>query len=83
MLAPFHKMAPFYSGHIYPLPPKLMLYFRPLTGTDLDLQVGGGGGAGHPDPELEVGGSKTFFSAPRASIWSKNKGGPGPSMPLP
>ena len=82
MLGHFHKMTPFYSGHIYPLPPKLMLYFRPMTGADPDLQVGGG--AGHPDPELEGGGSqKNFFSAPRASIWSKNKGGPGSPMPLP
>ena len=58
-----------------------MLYFRPLTGADPDLQIrvgGGGGRAGHPDPEIEGGSDKKFFSAPRASIWSKNKGGPGP-----
>ena len=46
---------------------------------DLDLQVkGGGGGGGHPDPEISGGGgaaSKNFFSALRASFWSKNKGG--------
>ena len=65
MLAHFHKMAPFYSGHIYPLPPKLMLYFRPMTGVVPDLQVGeGGGGAGHPDPELDGGVSKKFFFSP-------------------
>ena len=69
MLAHFHKMAPFYSGPIYPLPPKSMLYFRPLTGADLDLQVGCGGGAGHPDPELEVGVSKTFFFSPLGLIF--------------
>ena len=52
-----------------------------------------------PDPDLEMGGAviqtlrqggedrspKKFFSAPRASVWSKNKGrGAGPSpRPLP
>ena len=47
-----------------------MLYFRPLTGADPDLQVGwGGGGAGHPDPELEVGVSKTFFFSPSGLIF--------------
>ena len=41
---------------------------------DQDLQIGGGVGGGgggvlvcHPDPEI------------RASVWSKNYGGPGPS----
>ena len=40
--------------------------------------AGGGGGIGHPDPEMRGGGvvSKKFFSALRASFWSKNKGGP-------
>ena len=41
---------------------------------DPDLQMGGGG---HPDPEIRGGGavSKKIFSAIRASLWSKNKGG--------
>ena len=38
------------------------------------------GGAGHPDPEIRGGGavSNFNFSALRASVWAKNKGGPGP-----
>ena len=43
---------------------------------DPDLQIrgcggggGGGGGGGHPDPEI-----RRVWS-PRASVWSKNKGG--------
>ena len=38
---------------------------------------GGGGGGGHPDPEIRGGPGlkKNFFSALRASFWSKNKGG--------
>ena len=39
----------------------------------------GGGGGGHPDPEIREGSPKTFFSALWASVWSKNKGGVGPS----
>ena len=35
-----------------------------------------------PDKEEEGGGLKKHFSAPRASVWSKNKGG-GPPGPLP
>ena len=41
---------------------------------------GGGGGAGegrgHPDPEIRGGAGlkKSFFSALRSSVWSKNKG---------
>ena len=43
-------------------------------------------GPGHPDPEMgEAGGgadSKNFFSALRASVWSKNKAvGEGGSSP--
>ena len=40
-------------------------------------------GPGHPDPEIRA--SKKFFSAPRASVWSKHKGGGegGPPGPLP
>ena len=47
-----------------------------------DLEITGG--PGHPDPEIRKGGgggtvSQIFFSALRASVWSKNKeGGPGP-----
>ena len=42
-----------------------------------DLQIRGGG---HPDPEIKGGGGgdrspKKFFSALRASVWSKHKGG--------
>ena len=46
---------------------------------DPDLQIRGRGG-GHPDPEIRERGpvSKIYFSALRASFWSKNKGGPGP-----
>ena len=45
---------------------------------------GGGEGSSHLDPEISGGpGSKKFFWALQASIWSKNKGGgtghPGPS----
>ena len=50
---------------------------------DPDLQVRGGGG-GHPDPEIMGGGGglqTNFFSALRASVWSKNKGMPGPPGP--
>ena len=36
-----------------------------------------GGGGGHPDPDMWGKGrsQKIFFSALRASVWSKNKGG--------
>ena len=36
-------------------------------------------GGGHPDPEIRGGGRspKNFFSALRASFWSKNKRGAG------
>ena len=42
-----------------------------------DKGGGGGGGDGHPDPEIRRGSPKKFFSAHRASVWSKNKGGRG------
>ena len=39
---------------------------------------GGGGGGGHPDPEIRGGAVlKKVFSALRASVWSKSKGGAG------
>ena len=55
---------------------------------DYVLQNSGGsrpsykGGPGHPDPEIRGGGavSKKFFSALRASVWSKNKGGQAPAL---
>ena len=40
---------------------------------DPDLQITGGeGGVGHPDPEIR---------GAQASVWSKNKKGPGPQAP--
>ena len=47
---------------------------------NLEIRVVGWGD-GHPDPEISGGGpvSKNFFPAFRASVWSKNKGGAGPS----
>ena len=48
---------------------------------DSDLQVIGGG---HPEPEIRRGpGLQKIFLALRASVWSKNKGGRGPSPPGP
>ena len=48
---------------------------------DPDLQIRGEGASGHPDPETrgEGGGSKNFFSAPRArpQFGLKIRGGPG------
>ena len=36
----------------------------------------GGGGRGHPDPEIRRAGAVSkFFSALRASVWPKKKGG--------
>ena len=47
---------------------------------DPDLHVTGGH---HPEPEIRGGGLKKIFSALRASVWSKNKGGgQGPPGPL-
>ena len=45
---------------------------------DPDLQIRRG--AGHPDPEIRGGWavSNFNFSALRASVWAKNKGGLGP-----
>ena len=51
--------------------------------TDLDLQIREGGG--HPDTEIRGGADwsqKFFFSALRASVWSKYKGA-GPLAPSP
>ena len=40
-------------------------------------------GGGHPDPEIRGRAGLIFFPALRASVWSKNKGGPGPPGPSP
>ena len=48
-----------------------------MADPDLQLRWEGRGGH-HPDPEISGGGGgglKEFFSAHRASVWSKNKGG--------
>ena len=48
------------------------------TVADQDIQIRRWGGGGHPDPDpYRIRGArsqKTFFSAPWASVWSKNKG---------
>ena len=52
---------------------------QPVGDPDLQTREGGGG---HTDPEKRGGGGLIKkFSALRASVWSKNKGGPGP-LPL-
>ena len=50
---------------------------------DLNFQVREGGG--HPDPEISRGSlvSKKIFSALRASVWFKYKGGRAPWAPPP
>ena len=62
------------------------------TVADQDLQTTGvaGRGGDHPDPEMQwgVGGrgqqsQKKNFSALRASVWPKNKGGAGGPGPYP
>ena len=51
-----------------------------LAMADADLQIRR---TGHPDPEIRGSRSQTNFLALRASVWSKNKGGPGhPGPPL-
>ena len=58
-----------------------------ISTVDPDLQIKRG--PGHPDRDIRSrggGGSrfkKNFSSALRASVWSKNTGGPGPSGPSP
>ena len=71
------------------LPPLSSIFFSlsfPLSPVaDPDLRYGCGGG-GHPDPEIRgaPGLKKFFFSALRASVWSKVKvGGPGLPDPSP
>ena len=51
---------------------------------DPDIQIRGGGGGCQPDPEIRGGGArspKKFYSALRASVWSKNKGRSGGEPP--
>ena len=51
----------------------------PIGGSRPSDKGGGEGGGGHLDPEIRGARSqKKFFSALRASFWSKNKGGAGP-----
>ena len=61
-----------------------------LADPDLQIRGGGGeGGPGHPDPEIRGMGrsNKNFFSALRATDWSKSEGGGwasrAPSLDLP
>ena len=52
---------------------------------DPDLPIRGGGGGGRsttPRDYWSGAVEKKFFSAPRATVWSKNTGG-GPPGPLP
>ena len=47
---------------------------KPVAGPDLQMIRGEGGG--HPDPDIRGGSlQKNFFSALRASVWSKEFGG--------
>ena len=58
---------------------------RPVADPDLQMGGGGGVGLGHPDSEIKGGPGlkKKFFSALRASFWSKTKGAPdSPAPPL-
>ena len=48
-----------------------------ITVADPDLQIRGD----HPDPEIKRGPCLNFFSALRASVWSKTKWGRPPSDP--
>ena len=57
-----------------------------LAVPDPDLEIRGGGGGGRSSRPLDSGerSPKKVFSALRASVWSKNKGGgPGPPGPSP
>ena len=37
---------------------------------------------GHPDPKIRGVGLKKYFGALRASVWSKNNGGPSPGSAI-
>ena len=53
-----------------------------LRKADAELQIRGG--TAHPDPEIRGAPSlRKIFPALWASVWSKNKGRPGPSGPSP
>ena len=54
----------------------VLLHLRLYPVANPDLQIRGGGAVIQTLRE-GGGGSKTLFSALRASVWSKNKGGPG------
>ena len=56
--------------------------FPLLPVPDTDPEISGGG---HPDPYIRGAGGKSpkkIFSAPRTSVWSKNKGA-APPVPSP
>ena len=76
--------------HLFYVSKGLFMFYHVLSSvSDPDLEIrgirGGRGGGGHPDPELSGGGavSPIFFLALRATVWSENKGVPGPSGPSP
>ena len=53
-------------------------YFDPVPDPDLEIRGGGGGGRSSRPLEKRGGGLRNvFFSALRASVWSKNKGTAG------
>ena len=64
-----------------------MMLFVTVPDPDFEIRLGGWGGGDHPDPSIRGGrdwSPKKFFSAFRASVWSKNRGGRGgPAGPLP
>jgi len=71
---------------------RILLEEKYIPVADPDLQIRGSrsfrpsdkGGPGHPDPEIRgAPGLKIFFSALRASVWSKNKGERAPPGPSP
>ena len=51
-----------------------------INKADTDIQITGGG---HPEIRGMPGLNKKNFSALRASVWSKNKGGRGAGSPGP
>ena len=53
-----------------------------VTVPDLDFEMGGERSSRHLDKGRGWS-PKTFFSPLRTSVWSKNRGGAGPSGPLP
>ena len=62
------------------------LYFSfRLNKTSAGSRLSNRGGGGHPDSEIKGGPGlkKNFFSALRASFWSKTKGAPDSPAPLP